>query len=191
VMFPGQRGGVPGAGQFPGQQPGAGGNTGPGGAANSFGSVTNSFGTSNSFGGASTPPAGVNTGRGMPGQQPGQAIYPGQGLPGQAVAPVNPQAGGSPYPPAAGVNGAAAVPNQPGVGGSPQNSQAADMINRILTSPRPGGMPTGAQTGGAGLGNGIAGVASNAEGDSIMVYNDHTKYEEWEFIFDPQKQRQI
>jgi len=127
----------------------------------------------------------------MPGQQPGQAIYPGQGLPGQAVAPVNPQAGGSPYPPAAGVNGAAAVPNQPGVGGSPQNSQAADMINRILTSPRPGGMPTGAQTGGAGLGNGIAGVASNAEGDSIMVYNDHTKYEEWEFIFDPQKQRQI
>ena len=66
------------------------------------------------------------------------------------------------------------------------------MINRILTTPRPGGMPQGAQTlGGATLGGGIAGVASNAEGEGVMVYNEHTKYDEWEFVYDPAKQKQI
>ncbi len=73
----------------------------------------------------------------------------------------------------------------------PQNQAASDMINRILTSPRPGGMPTGAQTGGAALGGGIAGVASNAEGEGVKVYNDRTLFAEWEFVFDPAKQKQI
>jgi hypothetical protein len=66
-----------------------------------------------------------------------------------------------------------------------------NMINGILTQPRPGGMPTGAQTGGAALGGGIAGVASNAEGEGIKVYNDHTLFNEWEFVFDPAKQTPI
>jgi hypothetical protein len=126
--------------------------------------------------------------------QPGQVVYQGQQLPPQPGAPVNSQFGGvSPYPTNPGANG-----NPPGnIGqpgsavGAPQNQAASDMINRILTSPRPGGMPTGAQTGGAGLGGGIAGVASNAEGEGIMIYNDHTLYSEWEFIFDPQKQKQV
>jgi len=66
------------------------------------------------------------------------------------------------------------------------------MINRILTSPRPGGMPQQGQIGGgAVMGTGMAGVASNAEGEGIMVYNDRTMYDEWEFIYDPQKQKQI
>jgi hypothetical protein len=30
-------------------------------------------------------------------------------------------------------------------------------------------------------------VASTGEGDGVMVYNDHTVYKEWEFIFDPAK----
>ena len=37
------------------------------------------------------------------------------------------------------------------------------------------------------VGGGIAGFASTAEADSIMIYNDHQNYSEWEFIFDPAK----
>jgi len=33
----------------------------------------------------------------------------------------------------------------------------------------------------------MAGIASAAESDGIMVYNDRTAYNEWEFIFDPSK----
>jgi hypothetical protein len=48
------------------------------------------------------------------------------------------------------------------------------------------GMPTGQQIGG-----GIAGVASTAEGSGIKVYNDRDKYEEWEFIYDPKKDKRL
>ena len=41
---------------------------------------------------------------------------------------------------------------------------------------------------GAMLGSGIVGFASNADSDSIMVYNDQTNYGDWEFIFDPADQ---
>jgi len=92
-------------------------------------------------------------------------------------------------------------------GGTPS---VPPMISDILTRPNPagyaavlraqqqqqGGSPgmtgpgmTGA-TIGAGLaagGNGMAGIASAAESDGIMVYNDRTAYNEWEFIFDPSK----
>jgi len=187
-VFPGQPGAFPGQGipigggrPFPGQQPGA----NPTNQANNTGNSGSFGGTSNSFGGSTVP-------SGMP-VQPGQVVYQGQPLPGQPGAPVNSQFGGaSPYPTNAGANGQPPGNiGQPGnVAGGP-NQAASDMINRILTSPRPGGMPTGAQTGGAGLGGGIAGVASNAEGEGIMIYNDHTLYAEWEFIFDPQKQRPV
>ncbi len=73
--------------------------------------------------------------------------------------------------------------------GAPGNA-AADMIRNILTTPRPGGMPQG-MSGAQTLGGGIAGVASNGEGEGVKVYNDRTLYQEWEFVFDPQKQKQI
>jgi hypothetical protein len=57
------------------------------------------------------------------------------------------------------------------------------MLNRILTTPRPGGMPQGTGT----IGGGMAGVASTGEGTGVMIYNDRTLYKEWEFIFDPSK----
>ena len=50
---------------------------------------------------------------------------------------------------------------------------AAQMIGQILTTPRPGGMPVSNMPGGV-IGGGIAGVASNAESESIMVYNDRS-----------------
>jgi hypothetical protein len=57
------------------------------------------------------------------------------------------------------------------------------MIQRILTTPRPGGLP-GAGNPGQTIGGGIAGVATKYEGDSIKVYKERQKYQEWEFIYD-------
>ena len=37
------------------------------------------------------------------------------------------------------------------------------------------------------MGTGIVGVASKYEGDSIKIYNERQKYDEWEFVYDPQK----
>jgi len=69
---------------------------------------------------------------------------------------------------------------------------ATDMIGRILTSPRPGGAPDGVQqANGTTIGGGIAGVASLSENPAIMVYHDRTNYNEWEFLFDLTKQRQL
>jgi hypothetical protein len=42
-----------------------------------------------------------------------------------------------------------------------------------------------------GGGTGIAGVASNAEGKGIHVINDHTKYKEWEFVYDLKKDKSV
>jgi hypothetical protein len=71
-----------------------------------------------------------------------------------------------------------------------QPNAAADMIRNILTTPRPGGMPQQGM-GGQTFGGGIAGVASTAEGEGVKVYNERTLYQEWEFIYDPSKQKQI
>ena len=59
------------------------------------------------------------------------------------------------------------------------------MIQNILTSPRPGGMP--ANNPGTIVGGGIAGVASKFEAEGIMVINDRTAINEWEYIFDINK----
>jgi hypothetical protein len=90
---------------------------------------------------------------------------------------------------------------------------ATQMISDLLTRPNPAGYnavqqlqqrPAGGAPGmnapgvpmvtGAGQGggaNGVAGIASTAEVEGVMVYNDRTAYNEWEFIFDPSKVRAI
>jgi hypothetical protein len=70
------------------------------------------------------------------------------------------------------------------------STAATQLIQNILTTPRQGGLP-GAQPGGQQVGGGIAGVASTSENPSIMVYNERTSYNEWEFIFDFSKQRGV
>jgi hypothetical protein len=67
------------------------------------------------------------------------------------------------------------------------------MMRNLLTTPNPAaGTPqTGGQPVGQQIGGGIAGIASKSEEPSIMVYNDHTNYNEWEFIFDFSKQRPL
>lgn len=115
------------------------------------------------------------SGQPQPGQPPGPGLS--TGFPG-----LQPQGGG-------GQNGAiAGIPGASGSDGA-QNAQtaAASMIQGLLTSPRPGGMPTGMP--GATIGGGIAGVASKFEAEGIMVINDRTKINEWEFIFDATKYR--
>jgi hypothetical protein len=39
------------------------------------------------------------------------------------------------------------------------------------------------------IGGGIAGVASTLEAEGVMVYNERTKYNEWEFLFDLRKEQ--
>jgi hypothetical protein len=43
--------------------------------------------------------------------------------------------------------------------------------------------------GGQQIGGGIAGVASKLEAEGIKVYNDRTKYNEWEFVYDFRQDR--
>lgn len=109
---------------------------------------------------------------------------------------------------------------RPGVGGAPLPGQspfpqpglqpvpseaaqnpALQLIRDILTKPRPGGLAAVQQQqqaptpGGQIMGGGIAGVASTLEAEAIMVYNERSKYNEWEFIYDfrkdPVRMRQL
>jgi uncharacterized membrane protein YgcG len=130
---------------------------------------------------------------GYPGQ-PQQPIQPGA-FPGVPGMPVNSQTGGvsaQPYPTAPGSQGAPPQFGQPGTTTGQPNA-AADMIRQILTSPRPGGLQglQQAAAGGQALGSGMAGVASTSEAESIMIYNDHQAYNEWEFIFDYTKDSKL
>jgi len=113
----------------------------------------------------------------VPGMQPGMPSFPGgppapfgqptiqpQGVPGAPIAP-------------------GSLPGQPTGAGNP----ALDMIRNMLMRPNPQGLraiqvaASQQSTGPAG----IAGVASKLEAEGIMVYNDRSKYNEWEFLYDP------
>jgi hypothetical protein len=122
-------------------------------------------------------------------QQPYGQVLPG-GYPG---APVNSQTGGVsasfPYSTQPGVQGAPAPFPQPGTtvppgGLQPGQNQALTLINRILTTPRGGGPAANQPMAGMQIGPGIAGVASTLERTGIKIYNEKTKYNEWEFIYD-------
>ena len=141
----------------------------------------------------------------VPGQlaQPGQSGYPPSlpGLQGSSPGPIltpGIQPGGVsgqgqfqlPYGP---VSGPGQPPSAPppanssalglGSGASPGNTPVPEVIRSMLTQPRqrPG------LGGGMTIGAGIAGVASTMEAQGIKSYNDRTKYNEWEFIYDPRK----
>ncbi len=103
----------------------------------------------------------------------GPAGYPGG---------VNPQGGNMIY------NPGAAGPMQPGLmgttAGGPGQAQSPGFGTPVSNMP-------GAAMPGSTIGAGIAGFASTASGDSIMIYGDHHNYKEWEFIFDPMKVKPI
>jgi hypothetical protein len=81
-------------------------------------------------------------------------------------------------------SGAAPTGNTPG-----QQNGAVGLIQQILTTPRQAPSTTGSTL--TGGGTGIAGVASNAEGKGIHVVNDHTKYKEWEFVYDLKNDKSV
>ena len=72
-----------------------------------------------------------------------------------------------------------------------RNNPALGIIGQLLTTPRPQGMPMPTSNMGPQVGGGIAGVASNYEGDSIKVYNERQKYDEWEFVYDMKKDKRL
>jgi hypothetical protein len=183
--------GVPGMppGVIPGQPPnGTGAGTGTNSNNNNSGGSYLGGGSSYLGGGGSylggsagpTPPAGTMPPNGQPG--------PGGFPPGT---PVNSQTGGV----SATMGGPVpnpGFPGQPGMTINPAaNNAAQNMIQNLLTQPRPGGIPTANTNGMTAMGAGIAGFASTADQDSIMVYNDQTNYGLWEFVFDPQKVKRI
>jgi hypothetical protein len=122
---------------------------------------------------------------------------PGQPLPGQVSG--QPTVGGVPIlqpgvSPGFQVNAngqiIAVAPNSPnspvGAPGVTQNA-AANLINTLLTTPRPqqpqqASNPALLQNNNNTIGGGIAGVASSHEGPSIKIYNDQQTYQMWEFI---------
>lgn len=120
------------------------------------------------------PPGSIITPQG--GNQPPVPIVPGM----TAFAPG--QAGAYPTTATAAGGSQTAQPSNP----------AMQMINQLLSSPNPRGMATAFQPA-AGQqplqAGGIAGVASKLESESIKVYNDRSKYNEWEFTYDPRQDR--
>jgi hypothetical protein len=78
-------------------------------------------------------------------------------------------------------------PPQSQLSGRPLNQPVPDQVkNQIFgLNQAPGNPAAGRQ--GMTIGGGIAGVASKSEDEGIKVYNERTKYNEWEFIYDPRK----
>ena len=125
-----------------------------------------------------------------PPPSPGQTIYP----PGQpmAVPGLQPGVPGQPtmqQPPGI-VAGQISSP-QPGATVAPVGQNPAiDMIRQMLTRPNPQGLSGVPSAAGAQpSAGGIAGVASKLEAEGIKVYHDRTKYNEWEFLYDPRLDR--
>ncbi|MEZ5366534.1 MAG: hypothetical protein R2748_30395 [Bryobacterales bacterium] len=139
-----------------------------------------------------------------PGQVP---IDAGQVIPGQQQQPQMPSSGLRASRGSISSRGASGQRPQPGfaqaamaaggaggaaAGGVGVSGDAASMIGRLLTTPRPGGLAgiqgmAGQQQnamGGAQFEEGIAGVASKAEQYGVKVYKGKSNYNEWEFVYD-------
>jgi type II secretory pathway pseudopilin PulG len=141
--------------------------------------ATGSSGSYGLLGGASSAVGG-----GTPVQAPIPGALPGNLSGGVTSGVIGGVPGGIPGSVPPGVPGAPGA----GINVSPQaQAAAANLIQGLLTQPRPGGMQGLPGQGGLIMGGGIAGIASKAEGESIMVYADHSDYGEWEFIYDPTK----
>jgi len=120
------------------------------------------------------PPFGNQT---APGQQPQTPFTGGQASAFQAA---NLAAGGfNPQAPSSSQNPLAGVQPNAGIPGNNSGNAALNAIDNSLF--RPNQTPTGGAMGSPG----IAGVASKFKGPSIKAYRERTKYQEWEFIYEP------
>jgi hypothetical protein len=203
-----------------------------------------SLSASGDNGGGGDAPIGNSPSSGIPGYNGPVMVLPDGRIVPASTTGTFPPPGGAPGAPgmtgATGFSGLANLPSgvaiqQNGLnplnplngapGGAPQPggppSAVSNMLNQILTTPRPGGLnglggvqaattqgtsPTSATTstapggsspmgtpgqpGQTAIGAGIAGVASKKEQKGIKLLNDHQKYNEWEFVYDIQKEMQ-
>ena len=124
---------------------------------------------------------------GLPPMMPG-GVAVQQGLPQGAASPVGPPGAAASLINQILTNPRGAIPGAPP---QPQQGQQGQQIQQLQ---QPLGQAQG-QTGGSlgsappqqqqnVIGAGIAGVASKKESESIKTINDHTKYNEWEFVYD-------
>ena len=132
---------------------------------------------------ATDPNAGANSVSGNGGY--GSSISGNGGFGSSPSTPTQPGAYGTP-PGAYGTTPGSNQPNAGGFGQPGTGTSATNMINNLLTQPRPGGMPTGAGTPGIGgtVVGGFAGVASTYKGHGIIQYNEQDEYTKWEFYYD-------
>jgi hypothetical protein len=170
-----------GTGGQPGQSAGQDNGTQPGDASGG----TAQPGSSGAPGGPTSPFGGASGSTGSTG---------GTGQTGTAAGTGASDSGSSVGSYGSGLGGANPVSNVPGLPGSQnaannqaQNTAAADMINKMMMGPRPGGMPGSIQS--SATPNGMAGVASTVDSDGLMLYGDRKNYKEWEFVYDPTKDR--
>ncbi len=129
-------------------------------------------------------------------QQPGVVGYQVPGAPGFQPGSQMPT-GQRGYRPGVPVYGSPNQPNYPPVvlPGMPSNlannpSNQGDSGQSGSGSSQSGFSSTGSVFGtmpGGGGAGGIAGVASKLEVEGIKIYRDHSKYNEWEFIYDPRQ----
>jgi hypothetical protein len=138
--------------------------------------------------------AGAGTG-GQPGQSGGQdnGTQTGDASGGTAQPGSSNTPGGATSPSDTANNPVSNVPglsgSQSGTNNQGQNPAAANLIGDILTRPKPGGL-TGLGLGqGSAMAGGMAGVASTVDSDGLMLYGDRSNYREWEFTYDPTKDR--
>ena len=155
-----------------------------------------------------TPGQSFNPGQPFTQGQPGQ-VNPGvPGFPQTPGVPVTPgvpitpggmQPGANPATDL--INRAIFSPRQappapaPGPGSNPGQALPPGQPGQVNAGfpgfPQTPGSPAAGQPVGQQVGGGIAGVASKSESPAIMVYNDHTNYNEWEFVFDLTKQKPV
>ena len=76
--------------------------------------------------------------------------------------------------------------NMPGVSGTSGSFGQQGNMPGVSGTSGPLGQQ-GNMQGVGGMGPGMAGVATKYEGDSIRVYNERKKYQEWEFVYDASK----
>ncbi|MCC7340922.1 MAG: hypothetical protein IT170_07545 [Bryobacterales bacterium] len=117
------------------------------------------------------------------------AVVAGAGDPG------GPASTARPGLPGIGGSGGAVAGGRTGAGAAGAQGSAQQILEGLLTQPRPGGLaglqqqrgiqPAGAA--GRGMGAGIAGVASKVEMKGILVYDEQESIHKWEFVYDAQK----
>jgi len=126
-----------------------------------------------------------------PSQQQFQPVMPVPGLPAPYTQPLGQQPGtGSPPVVGAPIPFQAPTGSTAGPQGNQPQNPAVALIQKLLTTPHPQGIAAIQQQGPIQqAAAGVAGVASKLEADSIKVYNDRSKYNEWEFLYDPRTDR--